>query len=252
MSLPGKIAGNIWRVLFFANALITFLPLYPLFYYYLSNKKRYYKAFGLKKFWARLIMFNSGLSTKIIKQSKLDCSKAYIFCPNHSSILDIVSTYRSIPCYFHFMGKAELVKVPLFNIFFRDMNITVNRESIISAHRAFIRAAKDIDEGISMAIFPEAAIHECTPKLAPFKNGAFKLAIDKQIPIVPVTYLNNFELLPDINRENGGTPGTSKVIIHEPIETIGMTEEDIVSLKTKVFDIIDKTLRDNGSYRQFD
>ena len=47
-------------------------------------------------------------------------------------------------------------------------------------------------------------------------------------------------------------PALQKVIIHEPIETIGMTEEDIVSLKTKVFDIIDKTLRDNGSYRQFD
>ena len=251
MSLPRKITGNIWRTLFYVNAFITFLPLYPLFLIYLSKKKWWPKVFKLKRFWARLILFNVGLSTKIVSSAKLDCNRAYVFCPNHSSILDIITTYRSIPCYFHFMGKAELTKVPFFRIFFKDMNITVNRDSIISSHRAFIRAGRDLEEGISMAIFPEAAIHDCAPKLAPFKNGAFKLAIDKQVPIVPVTYLNNFELIPDYEKNYGGRPGISKVIIHEPIDTVGMTDEDIVSLKTKVFDIIEKTLTDNGSYRQF-
>lgn len=248
MSLPRIILGNTWRALFFINAFITFLPLFPLFYLYLSNPKWYYKAFELKRFWARLIKLNVGLSTNVISAHPLDCNKAYVFCPNHSSILDIVTSYRSIPCYFHFIGKAELKKVPLFKIFFKDMNIAVKRDSIISSHRAFIRAAQDLDKNISVVIFPEAAIHDCTPRLAEFKNGAFKLAIDKQVPVVPISYLNNFELLPDIDRKYGGKPGTSKVVIHDPIETTGLTSEDIVSLKNKVYQILDSSLQEHGSY----
>ena len=140
------------------------------------------------------------------------------------------------------MGKQELDKAPLFRIFFKEMNILVNRESNKSSHRAFMRAAADIDMGQSVFIFPEAGISS-NGKLRGFKNGAFKLAIEKQIPIVPITYLNNWKLL-----QNGGffkasgRPGVSRVVVHAPIPTKGMDENDLISLRTKVYDIIHNEL----------
>ena len=80
------------------------------------------------------------------------------------------------------MGKAELRKVPLFRKFFDRMNIPVNRKSVLDSHRAFMRAGSDIDKGISVALFPEGTIHHNGPVIGRFKNGPFRLAIEKQIP----------------------------------------------------------------------
>ena len=140
------------------------------------------------------------------------------------------------------MGKQELDRAPLFRIFFKEMNILVNRENNKSSHRAFMRAGADIDMGQAVFIFPEAGISS-NGKLRGFKNGAFKLAIEKQVPIVPITFLNNWKLL-----QNGGyfkatgKPGVSRIVVHPPVSTIGMDENDLISLRTKVYDIIQNEL----------
>ncbi|MGZ4057660.1 MAG: lysophospholipid acyltransferase family protein [Bacteroidia bacterium] len=222
--------------------------LYPLFFIFLSKREWFPKAFQLKKFWARWILIVPGLFYKItyrIPANKLP--QPAVYCANHSSYLDIVYSYLVIPKYFVFMGKQELNKAPLFRIFFRQMNILVDRSSNASAHRAFIRAGKDIDEGHSAFLFPEGGISS-NGKLKGFKNGAFKLAIEKQVPVVPITYLNNWKLL-----QNGGffksigRPGVSRIIVHEPVSTAGMTENDLVSLLSKVRNIIQNELEKNES-----
>jgi 1-acyl-sn-glycerol-3-phosphate acyltransferase len=194
-----------------------------------------------------------GIRHRIVRSPVLDSKQAYVICPNHTSFLDIILTYIVIPNYFHFMGKAELRKVPLFNIFFNKMNILVDRGSIIGSHRAFLRASRDLDKNISIAIFPEATIPESAPRLGRVKNGAFKLAIDKQVPIIPVVYLDNWRLLPDgERRKTGGTPGVSRVVIHDPIETRGMTENDLSALKKKYLEILDSTLTSYGCQAEAD
>lgn len=146
------------------------------------------------------------------------------------------------------MGKAELLTIPLFKIFFQRMNIPVDRTSITASHKAFNRAKQDIDRGISIAIYPEATIPECSPDVGPFKNGAFKLAIDKQIPIVPITYLDNWKIFPD---RKGFRylcrPGLSRIILHAPIETAGMGDEDVSSLRERVRNIIKQTMIQHGN-----
>lgn len=190
------------------------------------------------------MLFNAGIFPKIIRKTKLLNGRPYVLCPNHCSYLDIVTTYIAIPEYFHFMGKAELKNIPLFGHFFKEMNIPVDRASIMSSHRAFQRAKEDIDKGISVAIFPEATIPETAPKLKVFKNGAFKLAIEKQVPVIPIVFLDNWKRMPDgiLRRMFAGGPGISRMIIHDPVETTGMTENDLAALKNKVYKIIDETL----------
>lgn len=247
MNVPGMMLRFLWRCLFFINGFVTLILLFPFFHLFLRKESGFRKAFLLKRFWAKLIISPVGLRCKVVRAPELDPNQPYILCPNHSSYLDIVLMYRVFIHYFHFMGKAELRKVPLFNTFFNKMNIVVERQSIIGSHKAYNRAIRDIDKGISVGIFPEATIPESSPELGRFKNGAFKLAIEKQIPIVPVVFLDNWRLMPDTEGKwcKGG-PGVSRVVVHDPIQTSGMTERDVAALRGRVFDLIRYTLVEYG------
>ncbi len=141
-----------------------------------------------------------------------------------------------------YMAKVELMKAPLFKIFFKAMDIPVNRKSKMGSHKAFVDAGHKIDQGYSMCIYPEGTISN-EGALRPFKNGAFKLAIEKQVPIIPVANLNNWKLL-----QNGGffksygRPGLAKIVVGEPISTKGMTEENLVDLRNQVHAFIQSEL----------
>ncbi len=233
------IPRTLWKLLFLLNFVLGLLVLYPLFYLLLSRKQWFPLAFKLKKFWAAWILLIPGLFVHIKRETTTSqLPQPCIYCSNHVSYLDIVVSYILIPNYFVFMGKQELNKAPLFRIFFREMNILVDRSSTMSSHRAFMRAATEIKHGNSVFLYPEGTISS-GGKLRGFKNGAFKLAIEQQVPIVPITFLNNWKLL-----QNGGffkahgRPGVSRIIMHEPIPTLGMTEDDLVSLRSKVHAII--------------
>ena len=233
----------IWRSLFFVNAVLTFFIFFPFFFVFLSSRKWFPLAFKLKKIWAHFILFPVLIFYSVKRKTTLDRNQSYVFCPNHTSYLDIMLIYITIPNYFHTVGKAELKKVPLFSKFFSRMNIPVNRKSLKDSHRAFLRAGDDMDKGISITMFPEGTINHSAPVMGRFKNGPFRLAIDKQVPIVPITFMNNWDLLPDDYGRRVGHPGIARVIFHEPIETKGMTEEDLETLKQKVFVAINEPLQ---------
>lgn len=168
--------------------------------------------------------------------------KTAIYCSNHASYLDIILAFIVIKTHFISLGKKALGKVPVLRMFFKNVHILVDRKSVSSSHKAFLRLAKYLDNAISILVFPEGTISN-NGQLLPFKNGAFKLAIDKQIPIVPITFLNNWKLL-----QNGGFlkakahPGICRIVVHAPIYTTGMNENDLLSLRTKVHDVISNEL----------
>lgn len=240
----------LWRCWFFIVAIITFFIFFPFFAVLLSSRKWFPAVFRIKRIWGRSMLFASGIAYSIKKEKKLERNRSYIFCPNHTSYLDIVLIYVAIPIYFHTMGKAELQKVPFISRFFKRMNIPVNRQSNKDSHRAYMRAASDLEKGISITLFPEGGIHSNFPQMGRFKNGSFRLAIEKQVPIVPVSFLDNWLILPDNFKDSAGRPGISRVIIHEPIETKGMTEHHLEELKQRVFDVIDKTLKADAGKRR--
>jgi len=96
-------------------------------------------------------------------------------------------------------------------------------------------------------IFPEATIHMQVPKLGRFKDGAFKLAIEKQIDILPVTIIGNWIILPDKGKFHF-RPGKVIQYVHEPISTKGMTIENTEELKQKVYSIIESKLAEYGYF----
>jgi 1-acyl-sn-glycerol-3-phosphate acyltransferase len=169
-------------------------------------------------------------------RSKLDPKRTYIFCSNHFSYLDIPAMGLN-PINAIFVGKNSIAKVPLFGFMYRKLHITVDRRSLRSRSNTVINSLKAIDEGKSLIIYPEGgmATNE-PPRMSSFKDGAFRAAIEKQIPIVPVTIPFNWIILPEhpliLHR------GKVKVIFHEPIETKGMTNGDVKNLKEKVYAVI--------------
>jgi len=169
----------------------------------------------------------------------MDWTRTYIICSNHTSNLDVSAMSMVVKNNLCFMGKEELLDNLVLGYFFRTIDITVNRESKMSAFRAFKQAADRLIQGTSVVIFPEGKIpDDYPPRLNEFKNGPFKLAIELKIPIIPVTSLNTWQILWDTGTEYGSKPGICNIFVHRPIETAHLTLDDADALRDEVHDII--------------
>ncbi len=230
---------KIWFALWFA---VPFLVLFPVFYFALKTG-RFDLVFKLKRVWARIIATGSFLFPVVkYTRKKYKLPKPCVVVSNHTSYLDIVFSPFYIDHTAVFMGKYELLKIPLFKYFFVYLDIPVNRKKVTDAHRALRTAGEKLDQGLSQVIYPEGTISE-SGKLKPFKNGAFKLAIEKQVPVVPVVNLNNWHFLQNGGFfKSNGRPGIPQIVVGEPIITAGMTEKNVPELREKVFTFISKEL----------
>lgn len=238
-----EILGGIWKIYVFLWFTVLLLILYPFYLLFLLNKKHFNKGFKLLLFHTKILMYLSGIFMQVKNKHFIKKGQAYVITPNHSSYLDIIILYQTFTQYFVFMGKKELANVPIFNIFFKKMNITVDRKSATSGKKAMDRCAEELDMGHSVVMFPEGTIPRNVPNMLKFKNGAFKLAIEKQVPVIPITFLSNYKRLEMAGLFSGKAgPGIARAIIHEPIPTLGMTQEDLVPLRDKVFNIINNQL----------
>lgn len=227
--------------------LIGFILLYPGFRITLSQPRWYSYAHNLRRLWGRWNFFWGAIRVKQIIESPIDYSKPYIITPNHTSQLDIVTLTVNLKLDFSFLAKIELAQIPVFGIFFRTIDIAVDRKNARQAAFAYQQTKNKLDEGKSIVIFPESTIHRDVPKLHRFKDGAFRLAIEKQVDILPVTIIGNWIVLPDKGHFHF-CPGTIIQFVHKPISTAGMTLDNVEELKQKVFDIIESKLAEYGYF----
>ncbi|MBX9850702.1 MAG: 1-acyl-sn-glycerol-3-phosphate acyltransferase [Cytophagaceae bacterium] len=231
---------RLWCVFWF---ILVFLLLFPFFVLFIQKKSWHKHGHFLNKIWAHIVFNAVFLPRDIEYRFRPQKNKAYVYCANHASYFDIPCLAYVLEGHFLFIGKASLMKVPLFGYMFRGLYIAVDRESKMSKYKTMVQCAEALSNNISIAIFPEGTIPRTnTPQLIPFKEGAFRVAIEKQIPIVPVTFPYNWIILPD---DGKFLPKRHlmKVIVHDAIETKGMTIDDIEALKEKTFNVIDKEIR---------
>lgn len=218
----------------FSALFLIFLPLLliPIAF---PNQFRLVGIFN--RWWAKLMFIFCFLPYRVECRSKLDSNRKYIFCPNHFSYLDI-PTMGLNPINTIFVGKNDMEKIPLFGFMYRKLHITVNRKNLKSRSNSLLASMKAIDDGKSLVIYPEGGmVTKNPPQMVPYKDGAFRTAIEKQIPIVPVTIPFNWIILPDpdLILQAGKVV---RVIFHEPIETVGLTLADIPKLKERVNSVI--------------
>ncbi len=230
----------LWLCLWF---FLGFFILFPFFLIIIQNKKWHKYYYYLAKTWAKVFYVMIGIKIKIIGLENIQ-KKPLIFCANHFSYLDIPLLTYCIPHFFVFVGLHNLGKIPLFGYMYRNIHILVNRASLKDRYRSFQDTQNAIKEGKSLVIFPEGGIWTTDfPLLSPFKDGAFRLALQTKTDILPVTLVNNWQMMPllDIKRL---TPKHQTVIFHNPISPIPQNNpnEEIKRLQNECFEVIAKTL----------
>lgn len=187
-----------------------------------------------------MFFFLIAFQYEIDYEEKLDPGKCYVVCPNHFSYLDI-PTIGLISVDAIFIGKTAMQNVPFFGWMYERLHITVNRNNLRSKFNTYIRGSNAIEEGNSLVVFPEGGIvSNKIPELAKFKTGPFRIAIENQVPIVPVSIYNNWEIQPDVALSSWKR---IKMKIHKKIDTDGLSLSDLHSLKEKVYRIIAEDLK---------
>jgi len=236
----------IWRVWFYILIFITIMIMVP-FLLVLTSKEEYYPTFWkMVRLWAKVLIYGMGFRLKIQADEVLDRKKSYMFCPNHASLMDpfVLIALSKNPIVF--VGKQEFVKIPIFGFFYKRVVIMVDRTSPKSRKRVYEMAKKRLQNGVSMAIFPEGLVPTENVILAPFKNGAFSLAIEYEIPIVPQVYLDGKRLFSwDFFK---GGPGVFRIRQHKFIQTKDLEQSDMQKLKEKTFNIIYNDLVNDKKY----
>lgn len=231
----------VYRVWFYVLVALPIIVLFPILLISISREKWYPFFFKLARFWARFILIGMGFNYKIIKDQVPDPKKSYMFIANHTSMADIMLMLVSVKNPFVFVGKKELAKIPLFGFFYKRTCILVDRSSAKSRQAVFIRAQKRLKQGLSICIFPEGRVPEEHVILDSFKDGAFRLAINHQIPVVPMTFYDNKKRF-SYTFFSGG-PGRMRARIHKFLSTEGLLIENTKALNEKARTIIFEELQ---------
>ncbi|MDB0025811.1 1-acyl-sn-glycerol-3-phosphate acyltransferase [Polaribacter sp.] len=236
----------LWRFWFYFLIFVTIILMAPLLFILTIKEESYPQFWKLIRVWAKVLIYGMGFRLKFQFDQHIDPTKSYMFCPNHGSLMDpfvLVATSKN-PIVF--VGKKEFVKIPIFGFFYRRAVIMVDRSNPKSRKRVYEMAKKRLQKGTSIAIFPEGLVPTEEVVLAPFKNGAFSLAIEHGIPIVPQVYYDCKRFFSwDIYK---GSPGVFRVKQHPFIETKGLGTEDVESLKERLFSLIENDLLADEKY----
>ena len=226
----------LYRIWFYILVAIPIIVLFPLLIISISREEWYRYFFKLARIWSKFILIGMGFGYKIITEEMPDPNKSYMFVANHTSMADIMLMLVAVKNPFVFVGKQELAKIPLFGFFYKRTCILVDRSSAQSRQAVFLRAQRRLKQGVSICIFPEGGVPEEHILLDEFKDGAFRLAINHQIPVVPITFYDNKKRF-SYTFFSGG-PGKMRAKIHHFLPTNGLKSTDTKALNEKTRTLI--------------
>lgn len=227
--------------------MITTILLMSPFLLILTSHEKYYPTFWkVIRLWSFVLIYGMGfrLKSQVLETIKPDVS--YVFCANHASLIDPWIMIASSRNPILFVGKKELVKLPIFGFFYKKVVVMVDRNNPKSRKEVYKRVKKRLKNGISIAIFPEGLVPTENVVLAPFNNGAFSLSIQYQMQIVPQIYYDAKRLFSwDFFK---GRPGVFRVKQLKFLDPKGLTSEDRITLKNKAFSLMENELLNDKAY----
>jgi 1-acyl-sn-glycerol-3-phosphate acyltransferase len=211
-----------WWSLFVAGALLGVLGPPILLFSWLVNKHDLvypWASFGARA-WLRL----SGVRIKVRGLELLDPKQPYVFVSNHRSYLDTAAIFVYTGRRIGVLAKKELLKVPVLGVGMGFVNVmAIDRTNRESAIRTTEAAAKRIQSGVSFAVFVEGT--RAKPgELLPFKKGAFYMARQAGVPVVPVAIKNSDVLMGKGTGE--ARAGMIEMVLMSPVETVDVVSED--------------------------
>ena len=169
-----------------------------------------------------------GVRVEVSGIERLDPNQTYIFTPNHQSLIEVplfVTYLGRNPAY---LGKKEIFKYPVFGYGIRLIGVVpVDRSNSPAAVESARLATENLRHGKSYVVYPEGT-RSRDGHLLPFKKGAFMMAIDAGVPVVPVTVSGATKIMPKAQVKV--FPSTVRITVHEPISTKGYSKENVAEL----------------------
>ena len=206
----------------------------------LSPFNREYFGYYVPKWWARLWCALMFVKIKVTGREKIDREVSYVFVANHQGAFDIFSIYGYLGHNFRWMMRKGLTNIPFIGQACEMAgHIMVDHHNPAATKKTMADAKKRLQKGMSIVMFPEGRRTD-DGKLGTFKSGAFKLAEEFNLPVVPITIDGSYSVMP--RSTFNVTPGTITLTMHEPIAT-GEGELNHRELQQKCHEIIANDLQ---------
>ena len=172
----------------------------------------------------------------------VDRSTPHIYVGNHGSYLDAIAVCISVPQSFSALGKIEMAKVPVFGWIYQRIVVMIDRSSKASREQSVLSLKNEINKGQSILLFPEGTMNKTEASLSDFYDGAFRIAIETQTPILPFVILNNRKLLSRVNPLTAH-PGLITTLFLPAVAVNEYGIEDVEVLKRKVYIMMEEALK---------
>lgn len=196
------------------------------------------------KAWARLIGWLTPIRVKVEGAEHIDPAQTYVVVSNHASQYDIIVIYGWLMIDLRWVMKQELRKLPGLGIACEKVgHIIVDRSDPEAAKRSINEALGRIGDGVGILFFPEGT-RSLDGRLKPFKTGAFRIAVDEGLPLLPITLSGTREVLPAKTLRI--FPGRVRLVVHPPIDPAG---KRLRPLMAQTRDVIASALPDSGAGR---
>ncbi|HYE96322.1 MAG TPA: lysophospholipid acyltransferase family protein [Rubricoccaceae bacterium] len=191
--------------------------------------------------WGRLVLAGAGIGLRVEDRARLAPGQPVVFVANHQNALDVVTAAVGVPYPFGYTAKAGLRRLPFVGaVLAHTACVFVDRSTPRRAAQTLIEAGGRIREGDPVLVFAEGE-RSWSATLRPLMRGAFLLAVEAGVPIVPVVLRGNVGVLDE--RRWASRPGAVRVVVAEPIPTAGLTRADVPALMEQVRGVLERTLR---------
>ncbi|MGC3943916.1 MAG: lysophospholipid acyltransferase family protein [Chryseolinea sp.] len=223
-----------WVFLVFSVFMILLLPgiVLPFF----LGQKFGWIGYKFLRLWSWIFSKLTFISYSFYGRENFKPGKSYIYVSNHTSFLDIPGLTMLFPGEYRPLAKKELLRIPVFGWIARSAAVIVDRSSGESRKRSMDKLKKMLLDGLSILIFVEGTQNRTKEPLQPFKDGAFRIAIDTQQPVLPMVVVGAGPLMPP------GTirmrPGHVKLFVAPEIPTAGLGNADLAELKQQTHDVM--------------
>ena len=178
----------------------------------------------LQQFWARSFCRLLFLPVEVEGLENIQPKTSYVFVSNHQSMTDVFVIYGWLPVIFKWIMKKELRKVPLVGAACKAAgHIYIDRSNKMASMRSIAEAERIVTDGVCVVIFPEGT-RTLTGEVGRFKRGAFSIATDLHLPIVPISLSGCYEVMP--RTRFYAKWHRVKMTVGKPIDVSAYPEED--------------------------
>jgi 1-acyl-sn-glycerol-3-phosphate acyltransferase len=187
----------------------------------------------IARLWARCLLLISLSPVEVVGAERLIDPPVGVYASNHLSYYDTPVLFAKLPFQFRILAKLALWKIPFIGWYLnRSGQVPIDFKSSRSAVAGLLRGVRTLQSGMSLMIFPEGGRAE-HGQMTPFQSGAAFMAIKAQVPLVPIALIGTYEMLPIHTYHL--TPRPLKIIVGEPIPTLGLTTRDADAVTGRLF-----------------